>query len=156
MGPISLDLAKCLFSVCGMDAAGRLLRRRDFSATRSVRTLPSCHPAPQCGGVDIRRRCCTIPIVIANTAASSSNVAGRTRATCGMSRAGNVRDNSVMESFFSTLKTARTARKTYRARNEAKADVFDYIERFYNPKRQHSTIGYISPMQFEQQQLKSK
>lgn len=71
--------------------------------------------------------------------------------TCSMSRAGNVWDNSAMESFFSTLKTERTARKTYRTRNEAKADVFDYIERFYNPKRQHSTVGYISPMQFEQQ-----
>jgi putative transposase len=71
--------------------------------------------------------------------------------TCSMSRAGNVWDNSAMQSFFSTLKTERTARKTYRTRNEAKADVFDYIERFYNPKRQHSTIGYISPIQFEQQ-----
>jgi len=71
--------------------------------------------------------------------------------TCSMSRAGNVWDNSAMESFFSTLKTERTARKTYRTRNEAKADVFDYIECFYNPKRQHSTIGYISPIQFEQQ-----
>ena len=68
-----------------------------------------------------------------------------------MSRAGNVWDNSTRESFFSTLKTERTARRTYRTRNEAKADVFDYIERFYNPERQHSTIGYISPMQFEQQ-----
>jgi transposase len=38
----------------------------------------------------------------------------------------------------------------YRSRNEAKADVFDYIERFYNPKRRHSTIGYLSPMEFEQ------
>ena len=71
--------------------------------------------------------------------------------TCSMSRAGNVWDNSAMESFFSTLKTERTARKTYRTRNEAKADVFDYIERFYNTKRQHSTIGYLSPAQFEEQ-----
>ena len=54
-----------------------------------------------------------------------------------------------MESFFSSLKTERTARKTYRTRNDAKADVFDYIERFYNPKRRHSTIGYMSPMDFE-------
>ncbi len=69
--------------------------------------------------------------------------------TCSMSRAGNVWDNAVMESFFSSLKTERTARKTYRTRNEAKADVFDYIERFYNPKRRHSTIGYVSPMEFE-------
>lgn len=69
--------------------------------------------------------------------------------TCSMSRSGNVWDNAAMESFFSSLKTERTARKTYRTRTEAKADVFDYIERFYNIKRRHSTIGYISPMDFE-------
>jgi putative transposase len=70
---------------------------------------------------------------------------------CSMSRSGNVWDNAAMESFFSSLKTERTARKMYRSRNEAKADVFDYIERFYNPKRRHSTIGYMSPMEFERQ-----
>jgi putative transposase len=69
--------------------------------------------------------------------------------TCSMSRAGNVWDNAAMESFFSSLKTERTARKTYRTRDQAKADVFDYIERFYNPKRRHSTLGYLSPMEFE-------
>ena len=56
-----------------------------------------------------------------------------------------------MESFFSSLKTERIARTTYRTRNQAKADVFDYIERFYNPTRRHSTLGYISPMEFEKQ-----
>jgi putative transposase len=70
---------------------------------------------------------------------------------CSMSRAGNCWDNAAMESFFSSLKTERTARKTYRTRNDARADVFDYIERFYNPRRRHSTIGYISPMEFERQ-----
>ena len=54
-----------------------------------------------------------------------------------------------MESFFSSLNTERTARRTYRTGDEAKADVFDCIERFYNPKRRHSTIGYMSPMEFE-------
>src|SRR4051794_11955820 len=67
---------------------------------------------------------------------------------CSMSRSGNVWDNAAMESFFSSLKTERTARKMYRTRDAAKADVFDYIERFYNPKRRHSTIGYISPMEY--------
>jgi transposase InsO family protein len=52
-----------------------------------------------------------------------------------VSRSGNVWDNAAMESFFSSLKTERTARKVYRSRDQAKADVFDYIERFYNPKR---------------------
>ncbi len=70
---------------------------------------------------------------------------------CSMSRSGNVWDNAAMESFFSSLKTERTAGKLYRTRDEAKADVFDYIERFYNPKRRHSTIGYVSPVEFESQ-----
>jgi putative transposase len=69
--------------------------------------------------------------------------------TCSMSRSGNVWDNAAMESFFSSLKTERVTRKTYRTRDEAKADVFDYIERFYNTKRRHSTIRYMSPMEFE-------
>ena len=47
----------------------------------------------------------------------------------------------------------RVARKTNRTRDQARADVFDYIERFYNPRRRHSTIGYISPMELEQRVL---
>ena len=70
---------------------------------------------------------------------------------CSMSRSGNVWDNAAMESFFSSLKTERTGRQNYRTRDEAKADVFDYIERFYNTKRRHSTIGYMSPTEFELQ-----
>jgi putative transposase len=54
-----------------------------------------------------------------------------------------------MESFFSSLKTERIARKVYRSREQARADVFDYIERFYNPTRRHSTLGYVSPIKFE-------
>src|SRR6266852_6404829 len=70
---------------------------------------------------------------------------------CSMSRSGNVWDNAAMESFFSSLKTERTTRRMYRTRDEARADVFDYIERFYNTKRRHSKIGYMSPMEFESQ-----
>jgi putative transposase len=69
--------------------------------------------------------------------------------TCSMSRAEEVWDNSAMESFFGSLKTERTARKVYRSREEARSDGFDYIERFYNPTRRHSTLGYVSPIQFE-------
>jgi len=68
---------------------------------------------------------------------------------CSMSRSGNVWDNAAMESFFSSLKTERINRKVYRTRDAARADVFDYIERFYNTVRRHSTIGYISPVEFE-------
>jgi putative transposase len=54
-----------------------------------------------------------------------------------------------MESFFSSMKTERIARKVYRTRDAARADVFDYIERFYNTIRRHSTNGYLSPVEFE-------
>jgi putative transposase len=67
-----------------------------------------------------------------------------------MSRSGNVWDNSVMESVFSSLKTERTGRKSYPSRDAARAEVFDHIERLYNPIRRHSTLGYLSPIDFEQ------
>jgi putative transposase len=69
--------------------------------------------------------------------------------TCSMSRRGNCWDNAATESFFSTLKIERTKRNAYATRNEARADVFDYIERFYNPLRRHSTLGYLSPVNYE-------
>ena len=71
--------------------------------------------------------------------------------TCSMSRSGNCWDNAAMESFFSSLKTERIGKKVYRSRAQAKADVFDYIECFYNPTRRHSTLGYLSPIDFERQ-----
>ena len=72
--------------------------------------------------------------------------------TCSMSRSGNVWDNAAMESFFSSLKIERMARKSYRTRDHARADVFDYIERFHNARRRHSTLGYLSPIEFEKQE----
>ncbi len=69
--------------------------------------------------------------------------------TCSMSRRGDCWDNAAMESFFSTLKRERVYRRQYATRDEARADVFDYIERFYNPRRRHSTLDLVSPDQFE-------
>lgn len=69
--------------------------------------------------------------------------------TCSMSRSGNVWDNAAMESFVSSLKTERIRGKVGRTRDAARADVFDDIERFYNTIRRHSTIGYLSPAEFE-------
>ena len=66
-----------------------------------------------------------------------------------MSRAGNVWDNAVTESFFSTMKIERCHRKQYLTRNAARADIFDYIERFYNLTRRHSSLGNQSPIDFE-------
>jgi len=60
-----------------------------------------------------------------------------------------------MESFFSSLKTERIRGQTYRSRDQARADAFDYIERFYNPKRRHSTLGYLSPMEYERRAMEA-
>ncbi|MCP1167329.1 IS3 family transposase [Limimaricola litoreus] len=69
-----------------------------------------------------------------------------------MSRRGNCHDNAVAESFFNLLKRERIRRRTYRTREEARRDVFDYIEMFYNPKRKHARNGMLSPVDFEWQQ----
>lgn len=66
-----------------------------------------------------------------------------------MSRRGNCWDNAVAESFFSSLKKERIKRRIYRTRDLAKADVFDYIEVFYNRTRRHSHLGGVSPEAFE-------
>lgn len=75
--------------------------------------------------------------------------------TCSMSRSGNCWDNAAMESFFSSLKIERIRGQVYRTRDQARADVFDYIERFYNPTRRHSTLGYLSPMQYEEEAMEA-
>ena len=68
---------------------------------------------------------------------------------CSMSRSGDVWDNAAMESFFSSLKAERIGKKACRSRDQARADVFDNIERFYNHARRHSTIGCLSRVEFE-------
>jgi putative transposase len=69
-----------------------------------------------------------------------------------MSRRGNCHDNAVAESFFNLLKRERIRRRTYKTRAEARQDVFDYIEMFYNPKHKHVRNGMLSPVEFERQQ----
>ena len=66
-----------------------------------------------------------------------------------MSRRGNCYDNAVAESFFSSLKKERIGKRIYRTREEARADIFDYIEVFYNRVRRHSYLGQVSPYDFE-------
>ena len=78
------------------------------------------------------------------------NAAGLVRS---MSRAGNCYDNAAMESFWSTFKTDTGLDEIVLAsRREAELAVFDYIETFYNPRRRHSSLGYLSPVAFENQQ----
>jgi len=69
--------------------------------------------------------------------------------TCSMSRKGDCWDNAVAESFFSTLKAELVHRTDYVSRSQAKASVFEYIEVFYNGRRRHSALGYVSPVEHE-------
>ena len=66
-----------------------------------------------------------------------------------MSRKGDCWDNAPMESFFHTLKTERVHHRVYATREQARRDLFQYIEGFYNPRRLHSALGYISPAEAE-------
>lgn len=68
-----------------------------------------------------------------------------------MSRRGNCHDNAVAESFFQLLKRERVRRRIYITRDEARQDIFDYIEMFYNPKRRHSFSNDMSPAEYEKQ-----
>jgi putative transposase len=68
---------------------------------------------------------------------------------CSMSRKGDCLDNAVVERFFGSLKGERTSHRQYATRQEARDDVIDYIEMFYNSTRLHSYLGYVSPNEFE-------
>ncbi|MDU0461039.1 MAG: IS3 family transposase [Geobacteraceae bacterium] len=73
---------------------------------------------------------------------------------CSMSRRGNCYDNAVAESFFQLLKRERIKRKTYKDRDEARQDIFNYIEMFYNPIRRHGYNDDISPVEFEKRHFR--
>jgi transposase InsO family protein len=69
--------------------------------------------------------------------------------TPSMSRKSNCWDNAVTESFFGSLKTELVHHERYATRADARQSVFNYIERFYNRQRRHSTRGYVSPVEYE-------
>ena len=69
--------------------------------------------------------------------------------TCSMSRKGDCWDNAVAESFFSTFKAELVHREDFVSRSQAQALVFDYIDGFYNSRRRHSSLGYLSPAEYE-------
>lgn len=71
-----------------------------------------------------------------------------------MSRRGNCHDNAVAESYFQLLKRERIKRRIYTTREEARSDVFDYIEMFYNTRRRHGSSNQLSPVEYERQYLK--
>jgi len=76
---------------------------------------------------------------------------GRAGLVASMSRRGNCYDNATMESFWSTLKLEMVYRREFDTRAQARNEIFDYIETFYNRQRSHSALGYLSPVEFELQ-----
>ena len=95
-----------------------------------------------------RRACSITPTRAAPTPARTTRrILDARGITCSMSRRGNCYDNAVMESFFSTVKSELADR--FDSYGEAKMELFDYIEVFYNQRRRHSTLGQISPAAFE-------
>lgn len=78
---------------------------------------------------------------------------GENGLTCSMSRKGNPYDNAVMESFFRTLKIELVYRRRFQTREEARTALVNYIELFYNQKRRHSALGYLSPAEYERQRV---
>jgi len=85
------------------------------------------------------------------TAQSFRELLQRHGMVCSMSGTGNCYDNAAKESFFHTLKAELCEHEHYVTRAQARASVFDFIEVFYNRQRLHSTLGYLSPAEFEQQ-----
>jgi len=99
------------------------------------------------------------PGVLQHTDRGSQYASGDYRAmlvahgmTCSMSRTGDCWDNAVAESFFATLKRELADGSDWHTRDEARTAVFAYIETWYNRRRRHSSLGYVSPEEFEQQQ----
>jgi putative transposase len=84
------------------------------------------------------------------TSASTQALLDRHHIRASMGSKGDCYDNAAMESFMASLKRERTHRRTYTARSEARADLFWYIEAFYNRERLHSTLGYLSPADYEE------
>lgn len=83
------------------------------------------------------------------TSSMFQNLLTKHEITCSLSRPGNCYDNAPAESFFGTLKTELVHDATYNTRQDAKTDIFFYIEGFYNQNRRHLALGYVSPMDYE-------
>ena len=84
-----------------------------------------------------------------DTSGAYQQVLAQQGLVASMSRKGNCYDNAVVESFFSTLKNELVHDRDYHTREEARAEVFEFIEVFYNRQRLHQSLGYVSPVQFE-------
>ena len=81
---------------------------------------------------------------------------GRAGVTLSMGSVGDCYDNALCESFFASLECELIDRRSFRTQRQARLEVFDYIEGFYNPRRRHSALGQVSPMAFENNALEAR
>jgi transposase InsO family protein len=88
--------------------------------------------------------------VVANTSGGYQALLEQYKVLVRMSRKGNCWDNALLESFFGTLKVECVDRQLFETRREARTVIFEYMEVFYNRQRLHSSLGYLTPADFEQ------
>ena len=125
-----------------------------FTVGWAVSAVNDRHLAIKALEMALKRRCPTIGLLHHSDQGSPyaseayQTILDAHRITCSMSRRGNCYDNAVMEAFFSSVKSE--LRERFDSCGEAKMELFEYIEVFYNQRRRHSTIGYISPAAYEQ------
>lgn len=113
------------------------------------------HCRPPCYFEVQRRGCCTIRI--AEVSHRYQDLLRRNAVQISMSRKGQCHDNAPMESFFGTLKTEMHLRgDPFESHDEARRALFEYIEVFYNRQRRHSTLGYQTPAEFEEQYIQQQ
>ncbi len=122
----------------------------DVPATASPACLSEPHPiplvVPYSTSIEVLHRPLESTQYASNAFRAKLNVSSIRQS---MSGRGNCYDNAVVESFFATLKTEEVEGANYETRQQAKTSIFSYLEGFYNAKRRHSSIGFLSPDNFE-------
>jgi transposase InsO family protein len=132
-----LDQARRAFAVTGS------LRRLQWRFASGISTLVPCRWIPP------NHAALALATPAIETVPSDSKLLKQFHMTQSMSRKGNCWDNAPIESFFKTLKVERIYRLQYPSRDQARLDIVNWIEGFYNEKRLHSAIDYRSPADFE-------
>jgi putative transposase len=142
MGWLYLAVVLDLFSrrIVGWSMSGRI----DAELVQAALRMALLHRRPEAGLIHHSDR------GVQYAADDFQRLLATHQVTCSMSRKGNCWDNACAESFFGSLKNEWVKGKLYETHDEAKKDIFNYIEVFYNRKRKHASLGYVSPAAYEE------
>ena len=133
---------------CGRHRVARLMRLEGLRSQTGYRRRPGKYGGkPAVASPNLLKR--QFDVVEPNSSSDWRSFLKANNLIASMSRRGNCHDNAVAESFFQLLKRERIKRKIYTTREDARSDVFDYIEMFYNVKRRHGFNNQLSPVEFE-------